>query len=250
MCSHDTDHPAGLCYAQLNHPRSSAFTLIELLATIATLSLLGMIIFAVSSSGIRKARRSAAISNLRQIGVAAHTYSNEHSRRVIPYRSTEFDGSTTYFFQYLSAYYMDGSSDPFIAPGDDLKLYTVPTRLRGPYKNLATEAVDVYYSFARNMELPKPSNQTFVDSGTAINFSMPSPSNTALLFLTRQNAAMYRSYPAEYHGLSDGDEPTETLVSFLDGSVRTFTIVELSEDTPEMRELWYGFPDATGRQDY
>ncbi|MGE9290296.1 MAG: type II secretion system protein [Puniceicoccales bacterium] len=243
-------HPNFETSLRLPARSNKGFTLVELLISIATIAVLAGIIFAVTQSAIRSARKTATISNLRQIGAASQNYSNENAGRVIPYRSTKFSSNTTYFFQFLSANYLDGTSDAFIAPGDDLKLYTIPTKTRGPYLNLSTGESDIYYSFARNMELPKPSDQTFIDTGTAKNFSLPEPSRTALFFLTRQSAAMYRRYPVEYHGLSDGSTPTGTLVSFLDGSVREVEITALFEDTPAMRTLWFGYPDAETRQDY
>lgn len=226
------------------------FSLIELLAAIVVITILSLLAYVGIRSAINSANKSSTVSNLRQIGSAALLYSADHQGKIFPYRSTEWTGYAANFFQYLPAYYMDGNYEAFIAPGDDLQLFLTPTKQRGPYVDPLTGDKTIYYSFARNLELPKPATLTFLDNGTASNMSMPAPSQTALLFLTRQNGAMYRNYPLEYHGLSNGEVPTETLVCFLDGHVQPFEIVALKEDTAEMRTLWYGYPEATKRQDF
>lgn len=70
-----------------NIPRfalSSAFTLIELLVVIAIMSVLASLLLAAVSSAKASGRRAVCISNLRQIGLAVHSYANDNNGR-IPY---------------------------------------------------------------------------------------------------------------------------------------------------------------------
>lgn len=70
-----------------NTPRltlSSAFTLTELLVVMAIISVLASLLLAAVSSAKSSGRRAVCISNLRQIGLAVHSYANDNSGR-IPY---------------------------------------------------------------------------------------------------------------------------------------------------------------------
>jgi len=62
-----------------NAPRRSvAFTLIELLVVIAIIAILAAILFPVFAQARAKARQSACVSNLRQIGMALAMYRSDH----------------------------------------------------------------------------------------------------------------------------------------------------------------------------
>jgi prepilin-type N-terminal cleavage/methylation domain-containing protein/prepilin-type processing-associated H-X9-DG protein len=62
----------------LSRCRDRAFTLIELLAVIAIIGVLAGIVLAVLGTSRESARIAQCGSNLRQIGVAMQTYSNDH----------------------------------------------------------------------------------------------------------------------------------------------------------------------------
>lgn len=63
---------------------SSAFTLIELLTVIAIIGILAAILIPVVAQVRDQARASACISNLREIGTAAHMYAAEHDDDIPP----------------------------------------------------------------------------------------------------------------------------------------------------------------------
>lgn len=62
--------------------KTVAFTLIELLTVIAIIGILAAILIPVVGAGRERARRAACMSNLRQIGVAAHLYAMENDDRL------------------------------------------------------------------------------------------------------------------------------------------------------------------------
>jgi prepilin-type N-terminal cleavage/methylation domain-containing protein/prepilin-type processing-associated H-X9-DG protein len=63
-------------------PKTSAFTLIELLTVIAVIAILAAILIPAVSKVRDRAQATKAVSNIRQIGAAALLYANEHQGKV------------------------------------------------------------------------------------------------------------------------------------------------------------------------
>src|SRR5438067_4689778 len=62
--------------------RPSGFTLIELLVVIAVIAILAGILFPVFAKARSSARKSTALSNLKQIGAALHMYTADYDEHL------------------------------------------------------------------------------------------------------------------------------------------------------------------------
>src|SRR5687767_6217468 len=58
--------------------RKCGFTLIELLVVIAVIAILAGILIPVVAQAKKKAHQTTCLSNLKQVGVAIHTYADDH----------------------------------------------------------------------------------------------------------------------------------------------------------------------------
>lgn len=93
--------PKWICYPSPSRPSRHAFTLVELLTVIAIIGILAAIIIPVVGKVRESARRSADVSNLRQLGVAILTFTTDHGNR-LPISSS--DG---WWPRHLFPYYQD-----------------------------------------------------------------------------------------------------------------------------------------------
>jgi prepilin-type N-terminal cleavage/methylation domain-containing protein/prepilin-type processing-associated H-X9-DG protein len=113
----------------LAHPKtgrslSRAFTLIELLVVIAIIAILAAILFPVFAQAREKARQTACMSNLKQIGLAAQMYATDYDDGLPAwseyygkaFREDE-GGATTYVGDSTPGGYWQARLQPYIKNG-------------------------------------------------------------------------------------------------------------------------------------
>src|SRR5436190_5472198 len=86
--------------------KASAFTLIELLVVIAIIAGLASLLLPVLSQGEARARRLQCLNNLKDTGIAFHTFAHDHHDK-FPMELASRDGGTEDFVQ--SAYLINGA---------------------------------------------------------------------------------------------------------------------------------------------
>ena len=83
--------------------RRKAFTLIELLVVIAIIAIIAAILFPVFAQAREKARQTACMSNLRQIGTATLMYAQDYDEQMI---GTDLGDAPEYFWGDMIQPYM------------------------------------------------------------------------------------------------------------------------------------------------
>ena len=120
------------------HPSRSAFTLIELLVVIAIIAILAAILFPVFAQAKEAAKKTACLSNARQIGIGAKLYLADYDdtmpifyayNSVPPAGAPGHKGVEVLLFPYLK------SRDVFRSPLD----------AGGPYTNSDVPGADTYW---------------------------------------------------------------------------------------------------------
>ncbi len=85
----------------LHDARDAAFTLVELLVVLAVIGLLAGLMVPGLARGRQAALGSRCVSNLRQLGLAARVYWDDHSDRAFPERVARRDDGWRYWFGWL-----------------------------------------------------------------------------------------------------------------------------------------------------
>lgn len=81
--------------------QSSGYTLVELLVTVAVLALLASLLLPALLRAKETARQAACFNNLRQLGLAAQLYWDDHQGRTFRYRTRATADGDTYWFGWL-----------------------------------------------------------------------------------------------------------------------------------------------------
>lgn len=113
---------------------------------------------------------------------------------------------------------------------------------------------EIWWSYARNADLPKrAADATYVDSPAKLSL-LPQPSRTLLLIETRQSSQIYGHHPETYFNFWEEGGSGKTTALYVDGHVgrvsRGEIIAPKASWTAEQRTFWFGYPDATSRRDY
>ncbi len=80
-----------------------AFTLIELLVSIAIISILAALLLPTLSSARGAAHKAKCLSNLRQIGLSAQLYWDDHDGESFRYRGALTNGGQVYWFGWIQS---------------------------------------------------------------------------------------------------------------------------------------------------
>ncbi len=99
-------------------PRTNAFTLVELLITIAIIGVLAALGLTAIPRAMESARRTKCLGNLRQIGMALKTYANDHEQ-LYPVTVNAGDAYKTWDQKLLESQLL--TKQTFICPSDTIK---------------------------------------------------------------------------------------------------------------------------------
>lgn len=96
--------------ARVPLPSLSGFTLIELLVVVAMIALLAAILFPVFAQAREKARQTACLSNMNQVGRACLMYSGDYDEMVVP-QKIDFGSGIVAWPSLLYPYIITASSN-------------------------------------------------------------------------------------------------------------------------------------------
>jgi prepilin-type N-terminal cleavage/methylation domain-containing protein/prepilin-type processing-associated H-X9-DG protein len=88
----------------------AGFTLIELLVVIAIIAILAAILFPVFTKAREKARQTACLSNLKQIGTAANMYAQDYDDTFVGSITESSPSANIFFWQILPPYIQNAST--------------------------------------------------------------------------------------------------------------------------------------------
>src|SRR5881394_2171061 len=92
-------------------PGRRAFTLIELLVVIAIIAILAAILFPVFAQAREAARKASCVSNVRQLGLGWHMYSEDYDETFpLTAQCCDVNGSQTYWQEMIEPYIKSGGT--------------------------------------------------------------------------------------------------------------------------------------------
>ncbi|MBI1842082.1 MAG: DUF1559 domain-containing protein [Verrucomicrobia bacterium] len=155
------------------------FTLMETLLVVAVIAILASLVLPALARSRKTARRAQCVSNLRQLGLAAQMYWDDHEGWSFHYRAGETNGGDIYWFGWISrgaegSRAMDHSQGVLFPYLEGRGVEICPS-LRYEAATFKLKAQGAAYGYGYNLELsPKPARPPL-----SIR-SLPRPSSTAL----------------------------------------------------------------------
>jgi prepilin-type N-terminal cleavage/methylation domain-containing protein/prepilin-type processing-associated H-X9-DG protein len=235
-----------------SYGRHCAFTLVELLVVVGIIAVLIGILLPIVAKARDAALTAQCASNMRQDGVAVNQYLSESNGFLPPYRVTAqyAYGTHPYIFQYLPALYLAENAKTWVCPADNL-VESVEGGNRGPYPELNSGTLDIYYSYALNYDEPlsqsllyPATNSLYFNPG--LGMKVRTSSSFMFLHETGESAAQeYNSLPGSFRFNHRGNTAMNLL--FMDGHVDSLTASEMlpaSQWTSSKRAFWFGSDGA------
>jgi prepilin-type N-terminal cleavage/methylation domain-containing protein/prepilin-type processing-associated H-X9-DG protein len=201
--------------------RKSAFTLIELLVVIAIIAILAAILFPVFSRAKQAAKRTADMSNMRQIGIAFTSYASDNDDR-FPLTSYPEHGNT--WAIRCQPYIRDWQL--FRSPGDNSGFWP-PEGVHWPDEN-APEGDPRWSEFRITSYLLNAyMSGSFQDTGTySTTSAIASPASTIYVALARDDVEPRDHFHPFYWG-----NPPE----FTNGFMQNMTWDAAKDETKELK---------------
>jgi prepilin-type N-terminal cleavage/methylation domain-containing protein len=236
-----------------------AFTLIELLVVIAIIAILAAILFPVFAQAKAAAKKTACLSNGKQIGIGLYLYLNDNDDTLPMANYPNAPGNTPSSFSYLS-----GGAGGFVAQNwadiiqpyvKNYNVFKCPEDNSGPLKNGATVVPGLPLSYALNFyffrtplgffgsvsggpltAVTQPSGRIFVvESASNISQELVSPRPSRSIGLSRHMVGsnyVYADTHAHYHRTpATWATITDTQWKCVSATVAGCTAGNLAQDT-------------------
>jgi prepilin-type N-terminal cleavage/methylation domain-containing protein len=258
MRSCDSERPR--CDRTRKIEKRRGFTLVELLVVIGIITILVGLLLPVLAKVRDAALTTQCMSNLRQEGVAVNQYVNDSHGFLPPYLLAGNYTATNapYIFQYLPQIYQTANAATWVCPADDLQLIMGPGPIpgppaneRGPYPEVYSGRLDIFYSYALNWD--EPLSQSLLYPATSPYFNpglaMKVKQSASFMFLLETHQDGLLEYNSQNNWFRFSHQRNTAMnVLCLDGHVDTLKASEMLPSvtswTSQMRALWFGRPDT------